>query len=197
MVTSAVNADGADERSATLRAWRKPAKTATAMCLKMETTFPLWDVQTLWGLTGDVEERFKWDSRAQEPVVLERFPEDNCKIINIKFPKPPVPVVGQREIVTKLFTIENFEEGVHMNLGCSVEHPEKPVGEGYFDYVRAIGYTAALRVSAAASGKGVTLTEIRHIDLNGQFPQMVIDTIASWVPTLNYNGWNEKYQSMI
>ena len=56
-------------------------------------------------------------------VVLERFPEDNCKILLVNLPKPPVPVFSQREVINKLFTIENFEEGVHLNLGCSVEHP--------------------------------------------------------------------------
>ena len=128
MLTSNVNLEGTDEKSVMLQAWRRPGKTPTSMCLRMDLTFPLWDVDTLWNLVKDIEERLKWDKRAVDPMVLERFPEDRCKIFTLKTPKPPIPLVAQREAVLKQFSIENWKDGKHLNVVTSVEHPERPVG---------------------------------------------------------------------
>jgi len=68
-------------------------------------------------------------------------------------------------MVIKIFKIENFQENAHLNVGCSVDHPDRPIGEGYFDYVRGIAYTLAFVVKPSDSGKGVVLSEIRHMNI--------------------------------
>ena len=198
MTTSGVNLDGADEKTVMLQAWWRPGATSTSMYLKINLQFPLWDVKTLWDLTKDIDERLKWDDRAIEPEVLESSETDNYKIFTMKTPKPPVPLVAQREIVAKMFRIDNYKnQDENILVGCSVDHPARPVGEGYWDYVRGIAYMTGIRIQAAPDGKGVIMTECRHMDVQGQFPEVVVGQIANWVPTLSFNGWDAKYKSMI
>lgn len=151
----------------------------------------------MWGLVCDFETRAKWDDRMVDFERLEHFVEDNCSIITMRFPKPPIPVVAQREVVIKGFRCENyFGENDHLTLGTSVDHPARPIGEGYFDYVRALGHIGAFRVCANPDGPGVLLAEVRHVDVQGAMPELVINQVAEWAPTINYSGWDKKYKAM-
>ena len=52
-----------------------------------------------------------------------------CGTIYMVSPKPPVPIVAQREMVVKIFMMENgLGAGKHVTFAGSVDHPSKPVG---------------------------------------------------------------------
>ena len=55
--------------------------------------------------------------------------------------KPPIPIVSQREIIVKYFTIKNaLQDGEHIICGTSCEHADYPIEDGMFSmfsFVRA------------------------------------------------------------
>ena len=52
------NIDLKDNDSISMRAWRRPAKTETALCIKLEFKFPDLDVAEVWKLTKSLESRY-------------------------------------------------------------------------------------------------------------------------------------------
>ena len=115
----------------------------------------------------------------------------------MKSPKPPIPFVAQREIVMKYFVLEDCDVSKHMTLSVSVDHPLKPQTSGMFAYVRGLCYLGSQTVEPNPDGKGTLVREIRHIDLNGLFPEWLVSQITNWVPLGNYKAWNTKYKEVL
>ena len=106
-------------------------------------------------------------------------------------PKPPVPVVAQREILVKAFTIPNgFGEGKHVNIAGSIEHEKKPIGGGFFDYVRGQLHLMSIVVDKNPDGNGTRCIEIRNIDMMGSIPAMAANQISRIAPGRSFTFMN-------
>ena len=161
-----INVEDANANS--MKAFRRDGEAASGFMMKMEMTFPHIDHETFFELMTNFDERQKWDSRWEKLEVLERDDAQKCGVVYMISPKPPIPVVTQREIILKTFTIPNgLGDGKHIQIAKSVEHASKPQGEGYFDYVRGNLHLMALIVEKNPNGPGTRAVELRNIDLCG------------------------------
>ena len=179
---SAVNADYADKSISSSRNWRKlNPNTPTAFTLKMEQTFPHIEPEALFDLTSDYEKRIKWDSKIIDAKILEKN-EDGSIMLHYYSPKPPIPIISQRELLTKLWRIKDYKDGVYISVGCSVEHPDYPIGTGMFAYVRGHATVQGFMIEKNPNGTGSKFTEIRQFDLGGSIPGAVINKISGMLP---------------
>ncbi len=86
-----------------------------SMCMKVEMILPLLDLDKTFRLISDVSERAKWDSRWESHKIIEQL--DDHFVFFFTVPKPPVPMVSQREILTKTFVLQNgLGEGQHIMI---------------------------------------------------------------------------------
>ena len=75
-----------------------------------------------------------------------------------------------------------FGQDKHVNVACSVEHPSKPIGTGYFDYVRAQANLITAVVEKNPNGDGTKYTEIREVDLKGSMTYNVTHKLSCLMP---------------
>ena len=78
-----------------------------------------------------------------------------------KTPKPPIPLMKEKELVLNFFTVKEWMKGKHLWVGRSVEHPSKPKQTGMFSIGRAEIILMAVVIEQGQHG-GSKMTEFRH-----------------------------------
>jgi hypothetical protein len=178
-----VNLDLANADGASMKVWNRVGDTPTNLQIKMEIHFPKWDFETACPIVNNFEERMKWDQRWVEPELLEKFEDGKVLAIYTKTPKPPVPVVWQRDATVKAFRIDDYEGDKSLILVTSVPNDTKPPQEGMLSsYQRGTAHLFATLIRRHPDGAGVVLDEIRNIDLNGNIPEMAVYQMSRWAP---------------
>ena len=98
---------------------------------------------------------------------MEDLSENGVKMVFYS-PKPPIPVISQREICVHLvYEKDKLGAGKHIIAGKSIEHPDAPIGTGIMDYVRATSHCMAMVIESNPDGEGSKITEVRKMSLNG------------------------------
>jgi hypothetical protein len=158
--------DFKDADGASCQAWKRSGATPSCMCAKIETYFPKLSLEQTWAMLSNFEERAKWDEGMVDPTFLEKNDEEKSFVMHQFTPKPPVPILAQRDIVFRSFKIENVDgEGQHLSISGSIDHPSKPVAHGFLDYVRMVIRCGVIEISPNPKGNGTLFTEYRHCDL--------------------------------
>ena len=133
-----INADQAEANANGARHWKlkdMTGKQPTDIILKLENTFPAIEPEDLFELISNIEKRVKWDERWVEGKVIQK--DDNSTILHTKTPKPPIPLISQRELVLQFWNIKNWQAGRHLSISKSVEHADVPIKTGMFAYTRS------------------------------------------------------------
>ena len=66
----------------------------------------------------DMEGRPKWDQRFEEFKIIEADQAENKAVVYVKTKAPPIPVVGQRDLLMNVFACKNaFGENRHVSVG--------------------------------------------------------------------------------
>ena len=73
-------------------------------------------------------------------------------------------------------------------MGSSIDHPDGANDPN--NYQRATAKLFSLIVEANPDG-GAKMTEVRHIDMAGNLPQMVIGKASAQMPVKNLSAWNK------
>ena len=80
--------------------------------------------------------------------------------------KMPLPGISQRDYVIESLKLKNSSgEGIHNMVTLNRTDERKPVGAGFFDYVRLFVHIHGFNIEA--EGSGIKITEIRSFDMNG------------------------------
>ena len=85
-----VNADFADPSQPTLIAKRFLKPGTTEIMMRLESIFPNIEVNDMWSLMCNEEERIKWDVRYVNPKILGHNKTENSTIIHALSAKPPL-----------------------------------------------------------------------------------------------------------
>ena len=157
-----------------------------------EMSFPNIEPEKLFEFMHNLETRMKYDiHRVQQPKLLAKG-EDWQAIYYISA-KPNVPMVAQREMLVKNYTVRNFQkEGQHLSVNCTVSHPDHPKKTGMFDYVRMSMHIEGSLVKPNPNGKGSIVQEYRHMDLEGSFPSFTVPTLASKFTSGYQKEWSRQ-----
>ena len=134
-----INPGNADPDQPSFNAKRFLQPGTTEIMMRMESIFPNIEPNDMWALMCNEQDRIKWDVRYVGPKILGHNEAENSTIIHALGAKPPLAglVVAQRDFVIEVFKLQNgLGEGRHLAVGKSVEHPEAPPANGWFDYVR-------------------------------------------------------------
>ena len=101
------NGDYADASAPSNKFWK--AKTAhaisTAFKLKIENTFPNIEPDVFFAM-NTFDAKMKWDERIVEGKVVETC-GDGSIIVHHYSPKPPIPIISQREMLYQYWTIKD------------------------------------------------------------------------------------------
>ena len=138
----------------------------------------------------DMEERKKWDQRFEENKLVEEDKEENRAIVYVKTKPPPVPVIGQRDLLMTVFACKHaFGENRHVSVGQSCEHPDYPENSGWFGggLIRAHVHLLGALVEPNPNGKGTMFTEIRFVDAKGNIPDGAIKQLSKIMGKENYH----------
>ena len=174
-----------------LKHWKKPNEAAsqTQVHVRMENTFENISSEALWAILIDHNSRVQHDDRWVTPKLLTDNGENGCQI-TIHTPKPPIPIVAQRELVAEFIYKKNhFGEGKHLICGKSFEHPDVPIKTGMMDYVRGTINCWAQVIEKNPNGEGSLLTEFRNLEMNGSVPTIAVAKMADKVGEMNYGLW--------
>jgi hypothetical protein len=106
-----VNAGGEDPASHSLKfwTWKETLPSSTQMRIKQECVFPNIEPEKLFEILSNIEIRLKWDERWEKGEILEQ--DGDVTVFWGQSPKPPIPMVSAREMVTKGQRFENWKEG--------------------------------------------------------------------------------------
>ena len=106
------NADCSDANAASNKFWRRKTAHAisTAFVLKFDTIFPNIEPDVLCEMFSNFETRMKWDERIVSGKLVER-PADGSTVFHHYTPKPPIPVISQRELLLQMWTFKEFQPG--------------------------------------------------------------------------------------
>lgn len=123
--------------------------------------------------------RSAYDTRFVDSKIFEE--NDEYVYFFAKLPKPPVAVISQREFLLEGHKIPNGAgEGKHLFASLNRVHPEKPIGTGFFDTVRAYLHYHGIvfeAIDPSNPDAGTKLTETRAWDMNGNIPAVAINPI--------------------
>lgn len=123
--------------------------------------------------------RSAYDTRFVDPKFFEE--NDNYVYFYAKLPKPPVAVISQREFLVEGHKIPNGAgEGRNVFVSLNRLHPDKPIGTGFFDTVRAYLHYHGMIFEAIDPSNpeaGTKLTETRAWDMNGNIPAVAMNSI--------------------
>ena len=139
----------------------------------MLNTYPSIEPEAFFNLVGDTKARLVWDHRWVKGSIIK---EDGDSVTMHCFsPKPPVPMVSEREFVTQIFNLRDVPApGLFFNLAHSVNDPSKPVATGMFATPRGLVEVQGLLIEANPNGKGTKTTEVRSMNMGGSIPGAVI-----------------------
>ena len=97
----------------------------------MEMYFPKITVEQFSAI-NIFADRIKWDPRWDSARIIE---EDtgNGAVWYIKSKKPPVPIMGQRDQLLRMWKVEDgLGPGITTTVGYSIEHEDEPEIKGFF-----------------------------------------------------------------
>ena len=183
--SSWVNPDFADPSANSAKNWKKKnIATNSEIVIKMLNIFPGIEVDNMVDLISNLENRIKWDDRWVGGSILERT--DDSAVMYAKTPKPPIPLVSERELLLKFFKVKDWQEGKTLCICKSVEHPSKPIATGMFATVRADVKIQAVVIEAGPNG-GSQMTEIRHMAMGGSIPGVAIQKMMGVIPVKSFD----------
>ena len=92
----------------------------------MENTFPQIEPDAMFELMGNIQVRMQWDERWIKPKILQQN-ADGSVIMHVNTPKPPIPLVSQRDLVLEMYSLKDVKaQDIHMVIAGSVEHADMP-----------------------------------------------------------------------
>ena len=79
--------------------------------------------------------------------------------------------------------------GIRAAFGCSFDHPDYPIGQGYWDLTRAFVFFNGHIVEQNPDGQGCLLTEIAIVDAGGSIPASIMKKATPMDTTQNFDIW--------
>ena len=134
------------------------------MAYKLIMTFPGVSVEQAWECVSNWTKRKGYDARLSSTDILEE--DSNSALLYGVSDKMPLPGISQRDWVIESLKLKNGSgEGKHNLVTLNRTDARKPIGAGFFDYVRLYVHIHGFNIEA--EGSGVKITEIRSFDMNG------------------------------
>jgi hypothetical protein len=97
-------------------------------------------------------------------------------------PKPPIPLVGARELCLQFWAVKDWKAGTHLSISKSIEHADHPIKTGMFALTRGHATLQAVIFEKNPNGNGTKMTEVRFMSMKGSIPGAVIEKMRTSIP---------------